>query len=248
MAYREMDWAGGGGGGGGGGLTESVYELDFSTEGSATINTGNNTIDGNTWVAQVAGADSLSLDGSTGLRFAAAGTATAFTPSTSTASYLYLPLTTLYSLLGCDARAILQIEVYASALNLSANANCLVGLWGPSGTPNGAGHRLLAAERSFVSATQVWRSRGQSTLGYNHATSADVWGLLDRNAPYAQAFAASWSSGWPTSYGETQNVISNSASSCRDSSSRLVLAFPTVGTAGTYTATIERVRATAWAA
>lgn len=225
------------------------YELDFSAEANKSLTAGAQVIDSETWTVAISGTDTLDIVNGSGLQYVASATSGVFTGATATASHLYLPLSALYTRMAnnVDARSVMACEIYASALNITGTGYLPMGLWGVSGTPTSSGTRFAAAERAIAGGVQVWRAHTQTGTGFNYQIgTTDVWGITSYAVGALSAYANVWGGAWPTTYTKHQNVPVNLFNSLRDENTRLVIAFATNGTSGTMTATIERIRITAW--
>lgn len=229
---------------------QTQYELDFSAESTASVTAPTQSIDGNTWGVNINSTDTLDLTAGSGLQFVAAASSSVFTSSSQTASHIWLDLSDLYTQLSCDPRAHIICEIYASALNLTGTGYISFGLYGPSGTPTGSGSRMSCALIQSSGGNTMFKTMVGTTFGSNYQhNSCDTWGFQNNGTNDIQGLADSsaWGGSWPTDYDVTMNGATNDTfDPLRHPSSRFAIAFATNGTLGTMTATIERIRVTAF--
>lgn len=221
------------------------YELDFSAQPAAVLAAGPNVIDGNSWELFVRGTDAVALDGVTGLTYAASATSGVWTSSSLNATNLSVPMSTLYTLLGCDMRAILGVEVYFTQITLSVSGYMGVSLYGESGSPTGNTARQMSSIVQNTGGVDVWKASAMASFGANYISNPTVWGLQSYGNGYADAFAGIWAGAWPTLYTQHSNAQMSGFNGVRDPAARATILWAPATTAGTMTATVERIRFTA---
>lgn len=232
------------------------YEVDFSAAGTASISTGNNTIDGLTWTGQAVTGHTFGLTSGSGLGFTVTGGATTNTnynfSGTTTAAYLRLPISTLWAAMASggvtpDATWKLVVQAYASTDTIaSANSYWLCGLGGVSGTPASSSNRGVGAMRLIANGTQCFKSRGSAgSDGFNYQVSPNVIGVAIGPDSIGTAIGGTWTTAWP----RMQYSMGRGGGSVQpylDDNSHIVLAFATNNANGDMSIVVERLRARAW--
>jgi hypothetical protein len=255
-------------GGGGGGVSipamrdgTTLWDYDLATQASANIVGGANTIDAPTWgtgawTGQVAAASTFAFQSGVGLRYISShSVGTVFTNTTQSASFLYLPLLTVYNTFSIDPRLPLMVQLYISAQNYNtAGEETSVGFYRVATPPNNGASAIGVAVRGNLSgagqATYV-RFTGGVSNGYTTAPgpTANVLtaivtpqnvctGMMAVVSPFVSFVATR-----PLSIMLANSMTSgNTFNGLLHDTSRLVMAFPTTTTAGTHDVTLRRIR------
>jgi len=229
------------------------YELDFSAQATASIASGDNTIDGLTWTGQPVTGQTFGIVAGSGLSYDTNSDNTSTNYSfggVTSAAYLRLPLSTLWDAMEADdvtpdATWTMLVQAYASSQTIASNNSYwLIGIGGDSGTPGGSGNRGAAAMRLRANSTQCFKSRGDAD-GFNYPEEADVIGLKIDQDSRGTAVAGTWASDWPRMT-HSMAVSNTVVQAFLDENSHLVLAFATNGTSADMQIVVERISARAW--
>lgn len=235
---------------GGGVVSFSVtsYEVDFSAQPAAVMAVGPNSIAGYDWEYFQRGTDVTQLDGATGLTYAASATSGAWTSSALNATNISIPMSTLYlpAVLNCDMRAVLTVEVYFSASVLSVGGYMGVSLYGAGGSPVGSTARQMSSIIQNTAGVDVWKASAMTSFGANYVSAPTAWGLQSYGNGFANSFAGTYAAGWPARYTQHMNAQMSGFNGVRDPEARCAIYWSPATTAATMTATVERIRFTAY--
>lgn len=185
----------------GGGGAQTVYELDWTAQGSQTISADQAwTVDGNDWTsANQAQSSAFAITNGTGLVITGtSGSSLTWTQSSQTAPGFWVDLADLSADV-LDPTKDLWIWTHISAYTLSvSNNSAITGLWSPGAGGYSSlmhGQSLAASGASVYSATQRNTSWTNVTGPGSAPGDVLVWRCT---GGVVQCYVGTWSAGWPS--------------------------------------------------
>lgn len=147
-------------------VSDVIYDVDFSTLADNTFADGNETIDGNVWVADHSALLGVfDIENGAGMRLnvgAGLGSNSTFTSSAQSTPYIYLPVE---SIPHYDPRRDLIVEAYLSTITAeNSGEGFFMGVWGPTAVPSSTSAARVRWTGLFNSSgSRVLRSTSQTT-------------------------------------------------------------------------------------